>query len=326
MNVGDGDDLRGALEATLGAGGGDPPEPSAPAVTEPPAGDGAPPPASNEPPPAAAPPPFDIPQNFPHAYRPSLEALSKEQAARQHAEAWLKHFRESESFIGRLKENYAGLKQAYDPLNQVLQPYVEGWQRNGVQPAQAVQQLMAWGNFIASNPQQGLRELAKYYNVNLDQLVQEEPYVDPAVAGRVSALDQKLSQVTQFLQGTMMQQQQQRQNAVVQHIRAFESETDANGQPKHPHFQRVAENVIRAVQSGFAQDLESAYQFAVRNDPELMKEIEAEKARAAAAKSAADAQRAAAASRQVTGKGGADKPAQKSLRDDLAESLGMTRP
>jgi hypothetical protein len=321
------DNLREQLESAMGAAGDDPPS-AAPAVSDPP-GEGAPP-AAGEPPAGTDPnaaavqqalAALEIPGNFPHAYRTHLEALAGDATQRARAEAWLKHHGETEKFIGQLKQNYGALRQNFEPIHQVLAPFMEGWQRNGIAPQQGLQQVMAWGQMIAQDPQRGLTELAKYYNVDLAKVVEQQPYVDPAVSGELNALRQQVQQMVQHQRGSAMQSMAQQQNAVVQHIRAFESETDASGQPKYPHFQRLADKMSQAINAGFASDLPSAYEFASRNDADLQREMGEAAKRNEAAKRAADAQRAAAASRQVSGKGGAGNPPAKTLREELEANL-----
>ncbi len=222
-------------------------------------------------------------------------------------------------------------------------------QQFGKTEAQAIDQLFGWHEHL-SNPQtraQAFRALAQSHGFDLSTLAQspgqqqaqpQDPndprlFVQQALQGTVSPLDQRLSALEQMLQ-------RQQQSEVESRIGEFSKDK--------PHFDKVRLTMGQLIQSGAATDLNDAYQKAVWSDPEVRAEmLAAEQAKreadaqaavqAAQAKAAADAEAkrkadadAAAKARRAnvsvrgstpTGSSSQPRPANKSLRESLTESI-----
>ena len=148
----------------------------------------------------------------------------------------------------------------------------------------------------------------------------EEDIQDPdlkAVLDKVSGLENKLAQN----ETNRTQQQSQEANAAIE---VFKNET-SNDQLAHPHFEQVKDSMGALMNAGQAQDIQEAYDKAVRMDSELFKGIlkESEKSmvKAKEAKRIASVEKSKAASRNVTGK----KPShtEKDYPDDIRKHLAM---
>ncbi len=94
------------------------------------------------------------------------------------------------------------------------------------------------------------------------------------------------------------------------HIDAFQSEKGENGEPAHPHFERLRPQIANLLRGG-APDLKTAYEQAMWSDPELRKEmiqresgedIEARKVAAEKAKRAANQPRTSGGQFKASGK------------------------
>lgn len=217
----------------------------------------------------------------------------------------------------RKTQELAGFRKEYDSWQQMLQPYLPQWQRAGVQPLQGMQQVLGWASYLASNPKPALLELAKTYGVDLSEVGQEQPYVDPSVR----AVQQQMSQMQQHLHMQQVQAQQAQQARILDEIRAFESSQDESGNPKYPYFHDVYSDMIALLQSGNFKDLESAYEYATYGNRDVRTRIAEQTAKAEAAKRAAEAQKAVDASRNVSAKAGGKSPnpsPHKTLRDEIA--------
>lgn len=148
----------------------------------------------------------------------------------------------------------------------------------------------------------------------------EETYQDPdlkALHEEVNGLKRTLAQNDT----NRTQQQSFEANATIE---AFKNET-SNGQSAHPHFEQVRDAMGGLMNAGQAQNIQEAYDKAVRMDDELFKGIlkESEKSmvKAKEAKRIASVEKSKAASRNVTGK----KPSQteKDYPDDIKKHLAM---
>lgn len=289
-----------------------PTESGGPGVETPPqqgltAGDGAPP----------ALPEFEIPEKWPKYAQEALKSLAGLPDNRPFAENWVKHGKEMQGYMTKIEQERAALRDQFSPIDNLLKPYAAQWQMQGLDTQAGLRQLLSWADYTARNPAEGIKKLAELYGVPLESLTAEQPYVAPEVQ---ELRDWKRSQEqAQF--GYQQQVLQYQQQQVLDQLKAFESATDEGGQPKYPHYQRVQENMTRAFKGGYAKDLDSAYQFAIRNDPELQAEITAENARKAAATRATEAKKAVEASRTVKAKGTDERVPQRSFADDLKKAL-----
>lgn len=216
----------------------------------------------------------------------------------------------------RKTQEVANFRREYDQFQQMLQPYLPQWQRAGVQPLQGMQQVLGWAQYVASNPKQGLLELAKTYGVDLSEAVQEQPYVDPAV----QSLQQKLSQFEQNQHYQRVQAEQAQQAQILAEIQAFEEAQDESGNPAHPHFRDVYDDMIVLLQSGRFKDLQSAYDYATYGNRDVRTRLAEQAAKQDAAKRAAEAQKAVEASKSVSSKSGGKSPntPRTSLREEIA--------
>jgi hypothetical protein len=85
-------------------------------------------------------------------------------------------------------------------------------------------------------------------------------------------LQQQVAQLTGFIQNQQTQQQSYEQASTQSFIDQFAAETDASGNPAHPHFETVRSVMGSLISSGNATDLKSAYEAAVYANPELRQE------------------------------------------------------
>lgn len=289
------------------------------------------PPGSDAPPDAAAPPADDPnaaaiqqlpalepPSMWGPKYKEAFSKLASEAEKREIAEAWANQWKETQGYQTKKDQEFADLRKQFDPLKETLAPYEQVWQRQGMTTQQGVSQLLGWAHALATNPQQTLQELAKSYNVNLQELVSSQPYQDP----QVQALQAELAQVRQQLGGFTQSQQQQQQQYVLSQIQAFENAQDEQGNLKHPHYSRVFDTMVALARGGAAKDIEDAYQKAVALDKDLQAELQQQAEQQRAAAQAAEAKKAAQASRKVQGKSteAGEKP-QRTLREDLAANM-----
>lgn len=250
-------------------------------------------------------------------YKEVFSQIAQTPEQRAAAEAWLNQWKETQGYITKRDQEYADYRKRLDPIYDVVKPYEQYWHQQGMDTVSGVRQLMSYAEALAKDPASMIPQLAQMYGVDLQSLVAEQPYIDP----QVQALQSQLQQMQQAEQMRAQQIQQQQFHRLTEEIRAFESAADEQGNPKAPHFARVFDSMVKLANGGMAQDIQSAYDLAVRLDADLQAEIAAEKAKQDAAARAAEAKKAVDASRTVKSKSTTDAAPVKSIRDTLADKL-----
>lgn len=300
---------------------------------------------------AITPPAWEMPgwaKRWTEPARKSLEQLYQREDARPLLDPIQSELEKFYQEFGRQGQEYGTFKKQVEPVWNILSKYEPQYRLQGMTLEQGVGQLVQAAEYLATNPDEALpwlaqtyaprdaaaviRALSQAWGVDLGQVTAEQPYVDPAIQQMVTPLQQQLQAVTYQLQQREQQERERQRHQIVDQVAAFEDAKNAAGEPLYPHFRRVFEPMIKAVRAGFANDLASAYQFAVRNDPELAKEIEEQQAEAARKRALEEAQarseeaaKAKAASRNPGTKGRPVPDTRKkrmSLSDAIAAAAG----
>lgn len=250
-------------------------------------------------------------------YKEVFSQIAQTPEQRAAAEAWLNQWKETQGYITKRDQEYADYRKRLEPIYETIQPYEQYWRMQGMDSVQGIRQVLSYAESLARDPAGMIPKLAEMYGVDLGQLIQQQPYVDPEV--------QTLKQQLQQLQASQIQAQQaqaaQVQNRLIEEIQAFETAVDEQGNPKAPHFQRVFDRMVGLARGGLAQGIQQAYEMAVSLDAELQAEIAAEREKQTAATRAAEAKKAVEASRTVKGKSTEGNPPEKSIREELAAQL-----
>ena len=180
------------------------------------------------------------------------------------------------------QREHEGIVEAFKPV----EPFLT---QHGLDRVTAVRRLVGAQTHLMTNAPEALALLATQYGGgNREEVVRKvaaalnvdlgsartdggatDEYLDPALAERVSQLDQNLNQ----LQGTLQTQAQAAQQQVVsqaqQQIDQFRDAVDDGGKVLHPHFERVKNTMAVFISQGISPDMEDAYNRAVMSDPEL---------------------------------------------------------
>jgi hypothetical protein len=183
--------------------------------------------------------------------------------------------------------------QVADQINQLAGQYADVFQ--GRNPTEVIGNYLYYAQQLQKDPQNTLQRLAKDYGIDLKQLVQDQPYVDEYT----QKLQTQLEQVQRQMSEQQIAQQQAQARQQIESAKAFEFETDAEGNLLHPHVPKVATHMIALLKSGQAQDFKQAYETACWMNAEVRESLLKEQAsskeqqrkeQAARAKAAATAQ------------------------------------
>ena len=151
-------------------------------------------------------------------------------------------------------------------------PFKGDFERAGMDEVGAVRQLLAAHDYLRKDPQNAIAWLANQYGVDVGAVGNDPALEDEFADPEVKALKQQVAQLTGFIQNQQTQQQSQVEASTQSLIDQFASETDANGNLKHPHFEKVRGVMGTLISAQNAKDLNTAYEMAVYADPELRQE------------------------------------------------------
>jgi hypothetical protein len=207
--------------------------------------------------------------------------------------------------------------QYADQMQQAIEPYMNNIRGLGIEAPQAVKALMEADNVLRhGSPQQKqayFAQLAQQYGINMSD-VQIQP-TDP----NFYAIQNELAQVRGEVLNWKQQQENAQNQALLSEINQF--------QAKAEYFEEARPTMIQLLNSGVAQDLDDAYQKAIRLDNDLFtKHQQASQGQADAAKReasnrAAKAARAAAVSVKSSTPGAATSTKAQDRRSLLMEQF-----
>lgn len=177
-------------------------------------------------------------------------------------------------------------------LKDIVQPYMQVFQAQGIDPLQQVSGLMrahvALSTGTPEQKQQFFQHLAKEYGVELGM---EAPYIDPQVA----SLQKQLAELQSRLNGREQQEANEVRRKLQAEIDAFASD------PAHQYFDEVANDIAGLLRSGAAKDLKDAYDKAIWANPITRAKEQARLTAEAEAKAKAEAAERAKQARKATG-------------------------
>ncbi len=171
----------------------------------------------------------------------------------------------------------------YDQLEQALiGPRREAWAANGMNPAVALNQLLALSDFGTRDPGQFVLWFAQQNNLDLDALLDAHEASQAGVDPQVQQLTRTVQQLQQQVQGTFQSQDTQAQQARLQTVQAFQSEKDGAGGPKRPHLPEVMQEWAGQISAIRAQNptmpdadvLQKAYDNACMINPTVRAKVQ----------------------------------------------------
>lgn len=210
-------------------------------------------------------------------------------------------------------------------MKDVISPYMPIIQAEGGTPEGAVKDLLNTAYILRTGqPQQKaqlLMQVAQQYGVDLQQAMQPQEQVHPALA----QMQQELAMLRQQANPEVIKQQLQEQmesDNIMAQVNAFA------GNPANKYFEQVKPLMASLLSSGAAQDLQEAYDRACYADPTIRSTLLAEQNKANEAKRKAEIQRKKQASASVVGSPDGTSPnakaPNKSLEDELREAINAS--
>ena len=248
------------------------------------------------------------PLEAPEFFRPEHKELFSGMNNRDAQQGWLDQYKEGQESFNKKSQELGDWKQdrnSYNQFQQAIQPMVEAWKFQGVDPAIGVAQLVSYSQAMQQDPKGTLMKLAGQYNVNLEDAYAEQPYVDPTVR----TLQQQNSQLQQQA-NQQSQQWQQWQNA--QQAQKLTSEVESF-KAANDHVELVEQDMADLMNMGRAKDLQSAYDLAIKYSPE----VQAINHKNDIAQKQADVKKAKGATSRVASKTNTAPESEMNLREHL---------
>lgn len=186
-----------------------------------------------------------------------------------------------QEFVKRENDFHKGItqyKQAAEfgsQMYKAVQPYLQTMQQLGVQPTQAIPALLQADHTLRNGSMQEKRELLgriiQQYGITFTDEQQAQPQIDPnQIFQRIPQLvDQTISQRIEYME---VERAKQEVEAFAKGSDKYGLMTDPDGSP-NAAFRQLMHS---AIQSGFANDLPTAYEIAARAHPKSYEQMLAE--------------------------------------------------
>lgn len=175
--------------------------------------------------------------------------------------------------VSTYKQNF----ETIQPIYEALQPFMPLLQEHDIQPGQWITNLGAvHKTLVTGTPEQRINvftRLANEYGINLGALNGQQ--IDPQFGLITQELNNVKNELTQFKTLREQQEQMTLQNEI------------AEFQKNSPHFEQVKDTMAQLLQSGVVDNLQAAYDKAIRLNDEVWQKQQEE---AQQAKSQADAE------------------------------------
>ena len=207
------------------------------------------------------------PNHWPKDFAAKFEALD---APAQHM--FMERYKDLEGDYTKKTQAISKYKKRQDAFDEIMQPFKGDFERAGMDDVGAVRQLLAAHDYLRKDPANAINWLASQYGVDIGAIGNDPALEDEFADPQVKQLQQQVAQLTGFIQNQQTQQQSHEQASTQSFIDQFAAETDASGNPAHPHFETVRSVMGSLISSGNATDLKSAYEAAVYANPELRQE------------------------------------------------------
>ena len=262
------------------------------------------------------------PNHWPKDFAAKFEEL---EPPAQHL--FMQRYKDLEGDYTKKTQAIAKYKKRQDAFDEIMAPFKSQFERAGMDDVGAVRQLLAAHDYLRKDPANAINWLASQYGVDIGAIGNDPAFEDEFADPQVKQLQQQVAQLTGFIQNQQTQQQSYEQASTQSFIDQFAAETDASGNPAHPHFETVRSVMGSLISSGNATDLKSAYEAAVYANPELRQaELERVAARQSQAKVKTEAVQKAKKAQQSKVRGSATPaaqalPANASIRDTINASI-----
>jgi hypothetical protein len=272
--------------------------------------------------------PIDPPPKWDKRYKEVFSEWAGLERGREYQEAMLELYNKNQGYTTQVEQERAALRGYVQQWDQVISPYEQMIASTGATPDAFVRQALGLTMQLQHNPRETILRLAQGAGLDLNQLQQEQPYIDP----QVKSLQDRLNAMQESWQQRERRQAQEYaqrvEHEVTQQIGAFADAPDESGSPLHPHLDAVHPIMAELIHGREAQrrsnpglpplSLDEAYERACKISPDIGMQSEAERRAKDVAARSAKAKKATEAAKRVSGKRtGPDNSVEDSVEDEI---------
>lgn len=255
---------------------------------------------------------LEAPEFFRAEHKDLFSKLNDLEGGRDYQQGWLDQYAEGQESFNKKSQELGDWKQdrsTFNSYQQAISPMLEAWKFQGVDPAIGMSQLVSYSQAMQQDPTGTIMNLASQYGVDLQKAFEEQPYIDPSVR----TLQQQNSQLQQQAQQTAQWQQQWQQDQQNQ-----KNQRDIDGfKTSNEHFDLVENDMANLINMGQAKDLQSAYDLAIKYNPE----VQAINHKNEIAQKQADVKKAKSATSRVASKTNTAPETEMTLREQIASNM-----
>ncbi len=163
--------------------------------------------------------------------------------------------------------SYADKLKGYDWVERLFDLHAARLEKAGIHEfAHWLSALAEIDAAISDHPAETLQAIAACYGVKITTTPKADDTLTHEVIGRLCALERHYRAMQDYLH-------QEKNQRLVDILRMFGKATDADGNPTHPYFDAVKQQVFDLLQSGAATDVSEAYQQALWLNPAVREKL-----------------------------------------------------
>lgn len=261
--------------------------------------------------------PLQAPARWSKEAKDAFESWNGVEGGDRYQQAMLDQYGLTQTYTTQKEQEASQFRTQAEEWNSIFQPFEQQMNLQGTNGPTFMRQLLGYYQQLNNNPAATIQQLAQSYNLDLSTIGQDAPYQSPAEVAQA----QRIEQLERAFQNNLKQSRDQEYSKIEQHIQSFANETDASGNPLHPHFEQLRESMTKLVQGGLATDLPSAYEIACKLDPNIQAQVSQSEVLKETARKAANAKKAQVASKRPTGNHSGKVKEVISLDDELIAAI-----
>ncbi|WP_299830677.1 hypothetical protein [uncultured Roseobacter sp.] len=183
-------------------------------------------------------------------------------------QAWAQAPESVRAEIHRMQRELESGLQQKDEQIEPLKPYFDIAEKQGVKLSDALGRYITMEQALAKDPRKGMEALAQNFGMTLDQFISKVQTQQPQGGEQADPRDQQITQLTETVQQLQQQLGQVSQTVGTHQEQAINRTIEEfASQAGHERFDELSGEIAKMLQTGYASDLQDAYEKADRMNP-----------------------------------------------------------
>ena len=221
----------------------------------------------------------------------------------------MRRHKEMEGHFTKQTQENAEAIRSYEHISQVMAPFKQAMAQAGLNEGQVIQRWAAAENMLNTNPQQGIKQLAQMYKVDLVALAGSQDDGSDSYDTAQTASNQPSQEFVNLqneVSGMRQSMQTQAQTDSANLISKFVSEKDSEGNLLRPYFEELEGDIAQLATAkratGQSIDLQELYEQASWSNPSTREKLQSSQQSAEATQRKAQEKKRADAKRSKASK------------------------